>query len=320
MFVGIDHGTTSMRFATSEGHIFKMSRQDAANMTESELLHNILEGLGANKNNIQKIAITYSMGDAISKITPIERVPNRGIISREGAGLQVGGGTQVFDAIKGSGIPTIVIPGLHRGNTLDERFNIFSHGASPEKIGIVYFAFKQGYNDLIVSDISSNTVTLAVADGHLVGGIDACIFAPGIHHGPLDLAAIRDVDAGLYNANEAFTQTGVIKMTGHGNIHELIDAFESGDEQAALAFDTLALFASMEIVSMKLLFKEKGDTEPRIFLSGSVSELQYVKDKISKHVDSEVESIGEWSAARGCALIAKDVYNGEKDILGIKVD
>ncbi|MBE0523900.1 MAG: methanogenesis marker 12 protein [Methanosarcinales archaeon] len=320
MFVGIDHGTTSMRFASSEGHTFNISRQVAADMTESELLSTTLHGLDAQKDEIKMIAITYSMGDAISNITPIDRVPDRGIISRDGAGLHVGGGTQVFDTIKGSGIPAIVIPGLHRGNTPDARFNIFSHGASPEKIGIVYFAFKQGYNDLIVSDISSNTVTLAVADGRLLGGIDACIFAPGIHHGPLDLAAIRDVDAGLYNANEAFTRTGVIKMTGNRNIHELIDAFESGDEQAALAFDTLALFASMEIVSMKLLLKEKGNTEPRIFLSGSISELQYVKEKISKHVDSEVESIGEWSAAKGCALIAKDVYNGARDILGIKVD
>lgn len=320
MFIGIDHGTTSMRFATSEGYIFKMSRQDAATMTESELLHKILKGLGADKNDIQMLAITYSMGDAISKITPIDRVPDRGIISRDGAGLHVGGGTQVFDTIKGSGLPAIVIPGLHRGNTLDARFNIFSHGASPEKIGIVYFAFKLGYNDLIVSDISSNTVTLAVANGRLLGGIDACIFAPGIHHGPLDLAAIRDVDEGLYNANEAFTGTGVIKMTGHKNIHELIEAFESGDKQAALAFDTLALFASMEIVSVKLLLKEKGNIKPRIFLSGSVSELEYVKKKISKHVDSEVESIGEWSAAQGCALIARDVYNGARDILGIEVD
>ena len=100
MFIGIDHGTTSMRFATSEGHTFKISRQEAAAMTESELLSTILQGLGTHKDKIKMIAITYSMGDAISKITPIDRVPDRGIISRDGAGLHVGGGTQVFDTIK----------------------------------------------------------------------------------------------------------------------------------------------------------------------------------------------------------------------------
>lgn len=319
MFIGIDHGTTSIRFATSEGHIFKISRQEAVAMTESELVTNILRGLGVQQEDIRMIAITYSMGDAISKITPIDRVPDRGIKSREGAGIHVGGGTKVFDTIKGSGIPAIVIPGLHRGNTPDTRFNVFSHGSSPEKIGIVYFAYKMGHNNLIVSDISSNTVTLAVAEGRLLGGIDACIFAPGIHHGPLDLAAIRDVDAGLYSANDAFTRMGVIKMTRHRNIQELVDAFEWGDEETIRAFDTLALFASMEIVSMGLLLKEKGIKDPRIFLSGSVSEIEYISEKISKHVDSSIESIGEWSAAKGCACIAEDVYKDAKDILGIEV-
>lgn len=319
MFVGIDHGTTSMRFASSEGKIFKISRDKAAAMTYSELLNTILQGFDTNRENIQLIALTYSMGDAINKITPINQVPDRGIKSRDGAGIHVGGGTKVFDAITASGIPALVIPGLHRGNTPDARFNVFSHGASPEKIGIVYFARRLGYDNLIVSDISSNTVTLAVADGLLLGALDACIFAPGIHHGPLDLSAIRDVDAGLCSANQAFTRSGVIKMTRCQNIRELIEAYESGDEQAALAFDALALFASMEILSMTLLLKEKGISDPVIFLSGSVSELNHVKATISRHLDVHIESIGEWSAARGCALIARDVYHGARDILGIKV-
>ena len=49
-----------------------------------------------------------------------------------------------------------------------------------------------------------------------------------------------------------------------------------------IALDTLALFASMEIVSMRLLLIEKGIKDPKIFLSGSVSEIHHVKKQIEK--------------------------------------
>jgi putative methanogenesis marker protein 12 len=320
MFVGIDHGTTSIRFASSDGRVYKISRHEAAAMTETNLLVTILQGLGARKADIQMIALTYSMGDGINRITPIQSVLNKGIKSREGAGLHVGGGTLVFDTIKNSGLPAVVIPGLHRGNMPDKRFNVFSHGASPEKIGIVNHAHKLGHDNLIVSDISSNTVTLAAANACILGAIDACIFAPGIHHGPLDLEAIRDVDARQYSANEAFTRAGVLKMTGQHNVKELVNAFESGDKPATLALDTLALFASMEIVSMELLLKEKGINNPKVFISGSISEIQYVRERIEKHIGYRVESLGIWSAAKGCAYIAEDSYYGAEDILGIGVE
>ena len=80
----------------------------------------------------------------------------------------------------------------------------------------------QGEND-IVSDISSNTVTLAVASGKVIGAIDACIFAPGVHHGPLDLQAIRNVDDGFQTANQAFIEAGVLKMTPYKDREELIE-------------------------------------------------------------------------------------------------
>jgi len=320
MFIGIDHGTTSMRFASSGGKVFSILRQIAATMPGNELLQSILQGLEVSKNDIKMMAVTYSMGDGIDHITPIDRVPDRGITSRDGAGLHVGGGTHVYDTIKDSGIPAIVIPGLHRGNTPDARFNVFSHGASPEKLGITYHAHKMGYDNFIVSDISSNTVTLAAADGRLLGAIDACIFAPGIHHGPLDLAAIRDVDAGLYSANEAFTRAGVVRMSGHSGIYELLDDFNNGNEKAILAIDTLALFASMEIVSMTLPLKEIGVYRPEVLISGSISEIQYAKERIEDHIGCKVKSLGMWSAAKGCACIAEDVFNGAGHILGIGID
>jgi len=320
MFVGIDHGTTHMRFASTDGREFKLSRQQAAAMGPKELLNSILQGLGASASDIKMMAVTYSMGDGIDKITPIDRVPDRGIQSRHGAGLHVGGGTLVYDTIRNSGIPAVVIPGLHRGNTTDSRLNIFSHGASPEKIGIVYHAHKKGHDNMVVSDISSNTVTLAVAQGRMLGALDACIFAPGIHHGPIDLEGIRNVDDGKYTANDAFIRAGVVKMAGVQDIDALMAAFSAGDPSAALALDTAALFAAMEIVAMKLLLKEKGIEDPDIFIAGSVSDIKYARDRIKSHVGMVVECLGVWSGAKGCAHIAEDVYNGAIDIMGIGVD
>jgi hypothetical protein len=43
-------------------------------------------------------------------------VENRGVISREGAGVHIGGGTNVYDAIEESGMPAVIVPGIHRGN------------------------------------------------------------------------------------------------------------------------------------------------------------------------------------------------------------
>jgi putative methanogenesis marker protein 12 len=232
----------------------------------------------------------------------------------------VGGGTLVYDTIRNSGIPAVVIPGLHRGNTTDGRLNIFSHGASPEKIGIVYHAHKKGHDNMVVSDISSNTVTLAVAQGRLLGALDACIFAPGIHHGPIDLEGIRNVDDGKYTANDAFIRAGVVKMAGVQDIDTLMTAFSAGDPSAALALDTVALFAAMEIVAMKLLLKEKGIEYPDIFIAGSVSDIKYARDRIKSHVGTGVECLGVWSGAMGCAHIAEDVYGGARNIMGIGVD
>lgn len=91
----------------------------------------------------------------------------------------------------------------------DPRFKAYSHQASPEKIGIAYQAVQDLGGDVVVSDVSSNTVTLLVKDGRIFGGIDACIFAPGTEHGAIDVLGIRKVDDGEWTANEAFLHAGV---------------------------------------------------------------------------------------------------------------
>ena len=321
-FIGIDHGTTAMRFALIEGKkvlTFELERAEAASMSENEILIAIEKNFGIDRESIKLIALTYSMGDGFCTIKDARTLESRGLKSIEGAGKKTGGGTRVFDAICFSGIPAIAIPGLHTESKVDPRMKVFSHLTSPEKLGIAYHIRCLGYEDFIVSDISSNTVTVAVAKGKVIGAIDACIFAPGIHHGPLDLQAIRNVDSGAQTANQAFIEAGTLKMTPYKDREELLAAAKEGETRALLALDTIALFAAMEIAAMQVLLKDYGITG-KIFLAGSVGELDYMKERISKHLEEECICFGKWHAAIGCAEIARDVFEGKKEILGVEVD
>lgn len=312
----MDHGTTGIRFADTEGRWTGLSREQARDMTKDQIVAAILSGLGVGKEDVQLIAINYSMGDGISRITPIGEVENRGIVSREGAGVHIGGGTSVYDAIEASGIPAVVVPGIHRGNYVDPCFSVFSHGASAEKLGIAYNAHLQaGDRDFIVSDISSNTVTLGVRSLKVLGALDACIFAPGIHHGPLDLQAIRDVDAGKMTANDAFSSAGVTRQIPIKDLDGLLEALDNGDPDALWAFDTIAVFAAMEIASFMIIVPNA-----RVFTAGSVGSIDTVQEYISVLIKKDVTVLGKLSAAVGLAQIARDVHGGKKDILGIGVD
>jgi putative methanogenesis marker protein 12 len=291
MFIGIDHGTTAMRFASDTGQ-FKLTREEATGFTAADL------GRLCPPDEIEGIALCYSMGDNFSKITDIKKIKNRGIVSREGAGKHIGGGTRVFDEIKESGIPTVVIPGLHRGSPTDPRFKAYSHQSSPEKIGIAYAVCHDLGDDVVVSDASSNTVTLLVTAGKLVGAFDACIFAPGTRHGALDVNAIRMIDAGECTANEAFQRAGV--------------DYTLPDENN-LRIRTVAMFSAMECAALLLL-----NSRARVALAGSLA--PHIAPDVESLLGLDVTVYDEWCASRGLADIARDVFSGSPDILGIDVD
>lgn len=323
IYVGVDHGTTAMRFTAlseeKQRHInLEIPRTDAAAMSGEEIITALEKNFGVCRTDIGLIALTYSMGDGITAIEDIHAVQHRGVQSIEGAGQKTGGGSKVFDAILNSGISAVVIPGIHENSNTDPRMNIFSHSTSPEKIGIAYHALCKGFQDFVLSDISSNTVTLGVARGKIIGAIDACIFAPGLRHGPLDVKAIREVDRGQKSANEAFTNCGVLKRAGYSDRQELIDAALRKEPQALLALDTLALFTAMEIASIQLLLKDYG-VKGEIFIEGSVAEIPYVIEKIENHLGVQGHVLDRWSAAMGCAEMARDIAKGSREILGLQV-
>ena len=310
MFLGIDHGTKAIRFATTDGDCWELPRQEAGGLDVQEILHRIEENLKSSE--FQLVAMTYSMGDGLTRIMRLEDAPNRGLIQMDGAGAHVGGGTRVFEAIKRSGWPAVILPGIHRGSDIDPRLKVFSHGMSPEKVGLAYGLYRSGANSFIVSDASSNTVTFAVLKGKIIGALDAPIFAPGLVQGPLDVEAIRKVDAGVMTANEAFTRGGILAKMRLSSLEECSAAEKS------YALETLALFAAMEMASLMILMRDLGEPCPDLFLAGSPAPM--LKGRVSVLVGRKVKSLKRFAAAKGCACIAEDVFKGCESILGLTVD
>ena len=299
MFIGIDHGTQAVRFATLDNRKLELPRE---NVAESSVIRDIEEGLNLKLDFVKLVALSYSMGDGITEITDIKKVKNRGLKAAGGAGRYVGGGTAIYDAIRSSNTPAIVLPGIHDESNIDFRMKFFSHGASPEKVGLAYYVLKHHRTeDFVLCDVSSNTVSLAIADSRIIGAIDAAIFAPGIAQGPLDLQAIRDVDTGLMTANEAFSRGGILK-------HNI-------SEKDTIA--TLALYVAMEISALQVLLHDYS-MSGSIFLAGSAA--PDVKELVDGHLRTSSVVVEPWGAAIGCAEIAKDVSEGATGIVGIPVN
>jgi len=328
----MDHGTTGISFAimSNDGNpveSFKINREDskAGRVSAIEELSKRV-----NLDEIKLMAITYGMGDGISSILPIDKVKNRGILSIEGAGRITGGGTSVYTEIYKSDIPTIVIPGLHKDSpSLDPLFSAaYSHQASSEKVSISYNAFlATGWKNMIVADISSNSVNILIENGKIRGAIDACIGAMGIVHGPLDLEMIRNIDENKSTANEAFSTAGAVKIANiDGKVafmkDILLEKYENQDPDAKLAIDSLVFTVAMELLGLAGIAEKKLEG---IVLTGSLGFMKNPIDfesSINKYLKNkfDIAILPPTSGAFGSAEIAKDVYNQKKDILGIKVD
>tara|TARA_B100000315_G_C14500993_1_gene552312 strand:+ start:442 stop:1215 length:774 start_codon:yes stop_codon:yes gene_type:complete len=256
------------------------------------------------------------MGDGINKITNIEKVNNRGVF-RGKAGKEVGVGKIIYDEIVSSGINTVVIPGLHRNiMALDPRFRaLYSHCASAEKVSLGYHSYlKIKADNIIISDISSNTVTIGIKNKCFFGAMDACIGAPGFIHGPLDLKALRMVDEGYTTANEAFYSSGIMKASENDVPANILTP--KNDKQK-LILESLIMSIKMEINGFLALIN------PNAFVLTGWAGLN---DSIFKDIQASFEKfapvykLGNYAAAKGSAEIARDILQGQKSFLGIKVD
>ncbi len=332
VFIGMDHGTTGISFCimSDEGdviEVFKIGREESkkglVSATEELTKRVDLE-------DVKLMAITYAMGDGINQILPTSKVKDRGILSINGAGKVTGGGTSVFSELEDLNIDSIMIPGLHKDSeSLDKLFRAaYSHQASPEKVSISYNAVKEtGWSNFIVADISSNSVDILIEDGKIKGAIDACLGAMGVVHGPIDLEMIRKIDENNASANDCFSHAGAIKIAAiDGKVanmkDQLLENYRNGDEKAKLAIDTLIMTVAMEIAGLEVVCKN--DIEGIVLTGsiGSATEPFNFEDEINKYLKNKysLKVISKESGAIGAAQIAMDVYNGEKEILGIKVN
>ncbi|MDD1707777.1 MAG: methanogenesis marker 12 protein, partial [Methanoregulaceae archaeon] len=75
----------------------------------------------------------------------------------------------------------------------------------------------------------------------------------------------------------------------------------------------LALFSAMECAALLLL-----NPKARVAIAGSIGPL--IAGEVSTLLDREVAAFDEWCASSGLALIARDVFSGNREILGISVD
>lgn len=309
--LGIDHGTQAIRFYVlpEEAH-FEIPREGRP-VPVMEIIEKEVP-----LEEIDLVGITYAMGDGVNRITDVRKARNRGVLPGK-AGEPRGTGTRVYDEIASSGLAAVVIPGLHRGvEVLDQRFRaLYSHCASAEKVSLCYDAYlKTGAENFIVADVSSNTVTIGIKNGRFLGAMDACLGAPGVIHGPLDLESLRNVDKGLMKANEAFSRAGVAKITGHKDLNRVLSPMDDRDR---LALEALVMGVAMEVYGFLSLL------EPEVVaVSGWAGISQGVYNSIKEALRdvAPVVKLGRYAAARGSAEIARDILIGRRDFLGIGVE
>ena len=79
----------------------------------------------------------------------------------------------------------------------------------------------------------------------------------------------------------------------------------------------VVLSVSMEINSMMFLISEKN-----VVLAGSIGvwKTPNISEMIKENIEGKIFVLDGESGAIGSAMIAEDILNGKKDILGIPVD
>ena len=328
----MDHGTTAISFQIIDdnkdnGGYFKLKRDEVSN-NEVNFKDTLREYVDINDINL--LAMTYAMGDSISKITPLSKVEDRGILSIKGAGKVTGGGSKVYDEILSLKIPSVLIPGLHRNcEFIDERFRAsYSHCASSEKVSLSYYAYcMTGWKNMIIADISSNTVCILVENGIIKGAVDACIGAMGFIHGPIDLSMIRDIDEGRKTANECFSHAGISKIakvdTKINNVKdEIIQKALKNDKNGLLAIDSLIMSVVMEIYGLYGIADNEIDGIVLTGSGGTMSNPINISGRIKEKIEkiAPVKVLTDKSGAIGSSYIAYDIYKNRKDkIMGIDV-
>jgi putative methanogenesis marker protein 12 len=313
--LGVDHGTQKIRFCLLEDknrRFFELDRESGSKGSILKILKR------KDLLDVDLIGLTYSMADGINRITNIKKVEERGQIERV-TGKLVGTGSQFFDEIYESNMKAVLIPGLHREiDCLDARFRLlYSHMAASEKVALSLHAYNEvnrvmEAKDIVVSDVSSNTVSIGIKDGMFYGAIDACLGALGLVHGPLDLSDIRRVDQKKITANMAFYSAGISLKSAL----KADNIMKGKTNEEKLALNSLILAVKMEVAGLASVINPEA-----IAIAGSAGLNKNVFEKLKTELKNfgPVFKLDNFSAAIGAAEIARDIELGRKDFLGIGV-
>ena len=98
---------------------------------------------------------------------------------------------------------------------------------------------------------------------------------------------------------------------GHGP--QGMDGADVTQQEGAALLGTMIALASNECAALRLLNKNA-----RVALAGSLAPV--IADEVRSLLGCEVTVYDEWCASRGLARIARDVFSGKNEILGLAVD
>ncbi len=281
-FAGIDHGTTSIRILLGEEWI-EIPRGGV--IPEIDFSGYFF-------------GICYSLGDKIVHFTPLNYFKGPEELISPGGGEFVGTGTEVLRKVfrEADGV---LIPGVHRRTpTLDPRISrMYSHICAPDKVAEAFYVRKfLGLQDFILVDASSNVVSLAVREGKIVGGLDAPILSPGMRQGPLDVEGLRIAER--IGAIKAFELRGLLNRYTR---QEALESLELGIEMEAFA-----LFPIAKVKTLVIGGKE------------GILCFEKVRDFMLDY-GWEVRKVPYRAPAIGAREIAREVWEGSSEILGLKV-
>lgn len=330
-FVGIDHGSRAFRMASIEGSDLPRQWRSwlgdigadtfaLAERREWPRQAGIAEAIAMEIGPDDAVVMSYSMGDSLTSFTPYDMATDHGVTTMAGAGRVVGEGSRLVDMVADRARSCHIAPGLHRDlPTLDPRFRtLYSHHGSGDNVLAAFRALMAtGDEDLVLSDVSTNTVTLAIKRGRIVAGFDAAVGALGVLQGPLDLDGIRLAEQS--GATEAFDRGGIARKPsfgpdgrpeGDGNVQ-----FMRGAPLSPGRLDALSLAIAMEVRALGVL----GKFDAVVLTGWAIEENPLITDAVAAHLGRPVRALGRFAAAEGGAMAAIAVDGGAEELLGIPI-
>lgn len=326
MFVGIDHSTTGVKTCllsedeSSEVFTVERSPDEDCDWSYLERLREHVE-----LDDIEMVSYGYSYGDNIDSIVDISRTNNRGIVDTLGLGHEFGTGTLVYDQLEQSDIPTTVFPGIHDGlETMHPYFCHYSPLTGADKFATARYAQQVVDDDgigphvpgetFIAANVSSSAMSSYVDRGALRGAFHWI----GLIHGWGDVECLRQIRNDEQELHDAFMKSGLLYRSD----------YEFEDTKGVPPEDLLEMVycATLHNVYSLVPFSEhQGSGLDAIVLSGRLSRLEEPFDVRGRLRDelsdvAPVHFCREKSTALGAALVARDVANGESEVLGVPVE